>query len=429
MRWLQIEKSNFLKGKIKVPGSKNSALGLLAACCVGDEPLILNNIPNISDVRVIFEIAKDIGLRIKKENQVLYIDPCNINTGELDLVKSSSYRAAYYFVGALLQKFKKVSIGYPGGDNFGSRPIDQHVKGLKAMGAKFTFHKEYYVVEAEKLKGADIYFDVITCGATINVMLAAVRAEGKTILRNAAVDPEVVDVAILLNKMGANIKGAGTGTITIEGVNKLHGCTHSCIPDRLIAGAFLMTAGITGGNITVEDIIPEHIESCVSKLIEAGVDVQINENSITASRERALKGIKVETAMYPGFGSDYQQPLTSMLVCSEEHSTVIEKIYPNRFNHCIELNKMGADIVIQEGRAIIPGRRKLKGAWVHASDIRAGISLILAGLVAEGITNITGVEHIERGYEDIVSVFTLLGANIKIQEDSTIEGEIGCNVC
>jgi len=421
MRWLEITKGNSLKGSISIPGSKNSSLPLLAACCLCNEKVILKNIPNISDVNLVCDIAENIGMKIIIKADKYILDPSNIYSSLIDHNKSAHFRASYYFAGALIAKFKMVSIGYPGGDDFGSRPIDQHIKGLEALGAKFTFYDDFYEVEADKLIGADIYLDVISSGATINIMLAAVLAEGKTILRNVAKDPEVVDVAIFLNEMGALVKGAGTDIITIEGVKTLGGCTHFAIPDRLIAGSFLMAAAITGGNIKVCGVIPEHLISCTAKLEEAGVCIEGGNNFIRAYTVEKIQGINVKATMYPGFATDLQQPLTSMMIGASSHSVIIDTVYPGRFNHCHELNRMGADIIIKEGSAIIPGNRSLKGAWVNASDVRAGISLILAGLIAEGTTYITGVEHIERGYADIVKDFVSLGANIKLIETNEEE--------
>jgi len=423
MRWIEVRKSKNIDGSVVISGSKNSSIPILTACCLGDEPIILKNVPQISDVEVIYDIFNDIGISTIEQNESVEIDPSRVNNAAIQPQKSSMYRAAYYFVGALLAKMKRVSIGYPGGDDFGSRPIDQHIKGLEALGAKFTFYKEYYVVEANKLTGADIFFDVITCGATINVLLAAVLAEGRTILRNAARDPEVVDLAVFLNKMGAKIKGAGTDTIVIDGVEKIGGTHHSIIPDRLIAGSFLMSVGITGGNIVVNNVIPEHLHTCITKLEESGMEIVVGDNYIKASSNGKLSGINVKTGMYPTFATDLQQPITALLIGGDSHSTIVDTIYPNRFNHCLELNKMGADIILRDGSAVIPGRRKLKGAWVHASDVRAGICLILAALGAEGVTKITGVEHIERGYENIIEIFSNLGANIKICEDCNINEE------
>lgn len=424
MRWLEVENAGPLFGKVKVPGSKNSTLGMLAASCLCDEVVMLKNVPDILDYKYINDIGQEIGLKLHKNNECIIIDPRGIYSSDISPEKSTHFRTAYYFAGALIDKFKRVTIGYPGGDNFGLRPIDQHFKGLRAMGAKITLHKDYYSVEAEKLIGADIYFDLITSGGTINLMLSGVKAKGKTILRNAARDPEVVDTAIFLNKMGARIRGAGTSVITIEGVDYLRGCEHTVMPDRLIAGSFLMSAGVTGGSITIEEIIPEHLESCILKLEETGLNIEIGENYISATGGNTIKGVNVKTGMYPGFGTDYQQPLTSMLSIAESESRIVDTIYPERFNNCIQLNRMGADIILKKGYCVIPGRRTLKGTWVHATDIRAGMCLIMAGMSAEGITYITGVEHLERGYAGIINAYAGLGAKIKLIERDVQAEEI-----
>jgi len=429
MRWIEVSNNNPLRGSVIIPGAKNSSLGLIPACCLSNETIVLKNIPNISDVELICDICEDIGLQVHKKENILIIDPSKIHSAVIEPKKAASYRASYYFIGALLAKFKKVAIGYPGGDNFGSRPIDQHIKGLKALGASFKFYNDYYTVEAEKLRGADIYFDVISCGATINVILAAVLADGRTTLHNAARDPEVVDIAIFINKMGGNVKGAGTDTITIEGVKYLTGCTHTVIPDRLIAGSLLMSAGITAGEVTVREAIPEHLLSCTAKLEEAGLYIETGDNFIRAISQGKVNGVNVKAAMYPGFATDLQQPLTAMLVGAASHSVIIDTVYPGRFKHCIQLNRMGADIINRDGSVVIPGNRKLKGTWVHASDIRAGICLILAGLAAEGTTCITGIEHIERGYVNILDTFASLGGNIKMCEDGSLsEEEMYCTL-
>ncbi|MDP4089204.1 MAG: UDP-N-acetylglucosamine 1-carboxyvinyltransferase [Bacillota bacterium] len=419
MHWMEVRTGAALRGSICVPGSKNSALALLSACCLTESPITLSNVPDISDVRLLCEIEEEIGLHIEERGSTFLLDPKGIFCSDINLEKSASYRASYYFVGALLARFKKVTVGYPGGDDFGSRPIDQHIKGLEALGARFTFNRNGYTVEAEKLRGTTIYFDVITSGATINVMLAAILADGRTVLGNAARDPEVVDTAILLQKMGAKIRGAGTNVITIDGVEKLKGCTHSVIPDRLVAASFLIAAGVTGGDITVENIIPEHLLSCTAKLEEAGLGFEVGADYIRAFKYGEFKGINVKTAMYPGFPSDLQQPLTAMLVGARGHSTITDTVYPWRYNHCPQLNKMGADIIIRDNQFVVPGNRKLSGTWVHASDVRAGICLILAGLCAQGTTYITGVEHIERGYENVAEAFISLGADISICSDTS----------
>lgn len=423
MRWIEVRGKTKLKGKLSVPGSKNSSLGLLAAACLGEGEIILRNIPNISDVDVVLDICTRIGMKVTKKQDYIIIETKNINSGNIDPILSSQYRASYYFIGALLAKVKKITIGYPGGDNFGSRPIDQHIKGLKALGAEVEFFENYYEVRCEKLVGSEIYFDGITSGATINLILAAVLAEGRTTLINAARDPEVVDVAIMLNKMGAKIKGMGTDTIVIDGVSKLGSCHHTVIPDRLIAGSLLIAAAATKGDITVEDIIPEHLLSCTAKLEEAGVIIEEGDSDIRAYLNDELNGINIKTAMYPGFATDLQQPLTAMLLTAKSHSTIIDTVYPERYNHCIQLNKMGANIILKEGSGVIPGNRRIVGNWVHATDVRAGMCLILAGLIAEGTTFITGIEHIERGYPDIVNTFISLGADIKMCEDKELSKE------
>jgi UDP-N-acetylglucosamine 1-carboxyvinyltransferase len=383
---------------------------------LADEPVILKNIPHILDIKKVFEISKDIGLSIAIKDDNLIVDPTKLKNSQIDPRKASAFRASYYFVGALLHKFKKVSIGYPGGDNFGYRPIDQHILGLKALGAKFNFFSTYYTVEADELKGAEIRFEKLSFGATINVMLAAVKAKGTTVLLNAAVDPEVIDLAGFLNKMGANIVGAGTSKIRIEGVERLKSCIHTAIPDRLIAGAFLMAAGATGGKIKVLDVVPEHLLSCIDTLRQTGMRIDVEENSITGYTTGVLNAINVEAGMYPQFATDLQQPLTAMLIQARGTSTIVDKVYPGRFNHCKELNKLGAGIIIEDNKAIISGKQLLTGDWVKATDVRAGICLILAGLVAEGTTYITGIEHIERGYENLVRDFASLGADMLLYD-------------
>ncbi|MGV3464910.1 MAG: UDP-N-acetylglucosamine 1-carboxyvinyltransferase [Heyndrickxia sp.] len=425
MKWLNIEQSPQLQGSVKIPGSKNSSLALLAAACLADETVVLHGIPNILDYQVICQIGAEIGLEIKRDaSGTVYINSNKIFHTSLDPIKSSSFRTAYYFIGALLSKFGKVSLGYPGGDNFVSRPIDQHIKALEKMGATFTFHEDYYEVKASELIGATIYFDTVTSGATINSMLAAVRAKGTTILLNAARDPEVVDTAMLLNKMGAKISGAGTDTIRIIGVSQLNGCIHTVIPDRLIAGAFLISAGMVGGTVTVQDIVPEHLRNCIAKLQEIGLEFMIEGNAITSHSDGKLKATRVRTGMYPGFPTDVQQPMTALLTQANGKSIISEKVYPNRFNHVPQLLRMGADIKVRSGVAFIKGKTRLKSAVVHASDIRAGICLILAALAAEGQTKITGVQHIERGYEDVVEAFQSLGAKINLKDSNIAQDDI-----
>lgn len=425
MRWMNIEGPSKLEGSLSVPGSKNSSLAILAAACLASEPVTLKNIPNIADFKVLRQIGEEIGCIMERDGRGdVYIDPTKIDNPIIEPQKSRKFRTAYYFIGALLAKFGKVSLGYPGGDDFVSRPIDQHIKAFEKMGATFTFYEDYYVVEAQKLKGATIYFDTITSGATINSMIAAVLAEGETILLNAARDPEVTDTALFLNKMGARIIGAGTDTIKIKGVKNLNGCSYTVIPDRLIAGAFLISSGITGGTITVNDIIPEHLTSCLTKLEEIGVGLEIKENNITSFLDGRLKASRVRTAMFPGFPTDLQQPLTVLLTQAQGKSILRETVYPNRFNHVYQLNKMGAAIEVSNGIAHIKGKSALHGALVHASDVRAGICLMLAGVVAEGTTTITGIEHIERGYDEAVAAFNSLGAKVSLHHSDEITNDL-----
>lgn len=418
MKWIQVEPSGPLNGPVRIQGSKNSSLALIAAACMSGETVTLTGIPDILDIRVIEEIVASIGIHMKRHpDGSITVHAGEIRHAELDRAKTSAYRASYYFIGALLGRTGKVTIGYPGGDNFVSRPIDQHVKALKALGAHFDFHQDHYVVTAARLAGASVFFDTITSGATINAILTAVLAEGRTELRNAARDPEVVDTANLLNRMGARIVGAGTDTIRIDGVKELHGCTYSVIPDRLIAGAFLMAAGITGGTITVEDVIPEHLGSCLAKLKEIGLSLDVNESSITAYGGDRLRATRVRTGMYPLFATDLQQPITALLLSAQGRSIVSDKVYPERFNHVPQLRRMGARIEVRGGSAFIQGGYPLKGSHVHASDVRAGTCLLLAGLAAEGNTYISGIEHIERGYEDAIGMFRSLGARLTLQDE------------
>jgi UDP-N-acetylglucosamine 1-carboxyvinyltransferase len=417
MKYIEINGGNPLIGTIKIPGSKNSSLALMVAACLTDEPVTLSGIPHIYDVQAIEEIMKGIGITLHRvANGDIVIDASCLFSAELDRNLTSTYRASYYFIGALLARCGKVTIGYPGGDDFVSRPIDQHLKFLEALGATITLCEGYYTVEATRLQGADIFFDVITSGATMNAILAACLASGTTILRNAATDPEVVDTANLLNQMGARIRGAGTSRIRIEGVEKLTGCTYQVIPDRLIAGAFLAAAGATRGSVTVDGVIPEHLSSCISKLQEIGLEVTVGEQSVHVNGDVTLKAARIRTGMYPGFATDLQQPFTAMLLRAAGRSIINDRVYPKRFSHIDQLRRMGVSIEVRGASAFIQGGTPIHGDWVHATDIRAGVSLLIAGLMAEGTTRLTGVEHIERGYADAIQSFCQLGARIQLKE-------------
>lgn len=417
MRYMEIHGSGPLCGTVKIPGSKNSSLALLACACLSDEPVIFSGIPDIYDVQAIRGIMKGIGFNLERtlRGDVAVSSGSRIH-GELDLQLTSSYRASYYFIGSLLAKCRSVTIGYPGGDDFVSRPIDQHVKVFEALGAKVECFDKHYKVSADRLVGADIYFDVITSGATMNALMAASLAKGTTVLRGAATDPEVVDTANLLIQMGAKIRGAGTSEIRIEGVESLHGCRYGVIPDRLIAGSFLAAAAATRGKVTVEGVIPEHMGSVLRKLEEAGLEPVVRDQTISLDGDIDLKAVRIRTGMYPAFATDLQQPFTAMLLRASGRSIVTEKVYPKRFSHVDQLRRMGATIEMKGASAFIQGGGPLRGNWVHATDIRAGVCLVVAGLMAEGTTRLTGVEHLERGYTDIIDSFRQLGASMHLVE-------------
>lgn len=422
MDYIEVSQAQKLGGSVRVQGSKNSSLSLMAAATLSGGTIILENVPDISDVHTFLSILQNMGAKAGFIDAThVMVNPAEISKPVIDPIYTRKVRPSYYFIGSLLNRHKKLSLGYPGGDRIGQRPIDQHIKGFQSMGARFKFFDDYYTVEADRLKGCDIYFDVITGGATINLMMGAVLARGTTTLYNAARDPEVVDTAILLNKMGAKIRGAGTNTIRIEGAESLSGCSHTVIPDRLIAGTYIISAGVTGGSVTVESIIPEHVLPLVYKLTEAGMDFDIRENSITAFSNGAVKPFRIIAEKFPKFETDFQQPVTALLLKANGESVITDRIYPQRSNHCEPLLKMGANIRWNDGTAYITGGTPLRGATVHAADIRAGACLVLAGLMAAGKTRITGYEHIERGFANIIGDFSGLGADIRLVTDEDPE--------
>ena len=426
MRWLEINHSAPLNGTVKVQGSKNSSLALIVASCLAGDNVVVENVPDISDIHVTSDLLRMTGAEASYSNNTLTIDPKQICNSIINPDNAQSVRIAYYFIGALLAKYKSVAVGYPGGDRIGPRPIDQHIKGLRALGAEFTFYNDYYVAKADRLTGGDVYFDVITCGATINVMLAATLAKGRTVIHNAARDPEVVDVAVFLNKMGAYITGAGTDTIKIRGVEGLGGCTHQCISDRIMSGTFLMAAGITKGRVSLAGAEVNHLGSCIDKLREVGLTIERDGDKITAYYSGIQRAASITTGMYPMFATDLQQPATVLLLNANGRSSVTELVYPRRFSHCNELNLMGADIRLRHNTAYIYGVRELSGADVTATDIRSGMALILAALCAKGASRVFGVEHIERGLENMLGSFRSLGADIRVAEtpeDDRGEGE------
>lgn len=400
-----------LAGEVTIGGAKNAALGILAAAVMTDEPVIIENLPDIRDINVLLQTMDAIGVRVERLNRhSVRMCSSNINCVNVENEYVRKIRGSYYLIGALLGKYKKAQVAFPGGCNIGSRPIDQHIKGFEALGASVKIQYGLIQAEAENLVGSHIYFDMVTVGATINVMLAAVLAEGQTILENAAKEPHIVDVANFLNSMGANIKGAGTDVIRIKGVSKLHGSTYSIIPDQIEAGTFMLVAAATKGDITIKNVIPKHLEAITAKLEEIGVQVEEFDDSIRVAATKRLGHTQVKTLPYPGFPTDMQPQITTILAMSEGTSIVTEGLFENRFKYVDELAKMGASIRVEGTTAIIDGVELLTGAIVSAPDLRAGAALVIAGLVAEGYTVVEQVEYIERGYEDFEHKLCDLGA-------------------
>ncbi len=415
MRKLIIEGGHLLKGSIRISGAKNSAVALIPASVLCDEKVTIANVPDITDRTALSEILEYLGAKVDVKENNIEIDSSQLINKEIPENISKKLRASYYFMGALLGKYKKVEMYFPGGCSIGTRPINFTLNGFKALGAKVKEKNNKYIIEAKKLKGSNIYLDFPSVGATINIILAAVRAEGETIIENAAREPEIVNVATFLNNMGAKIIGAGTSEIKIKGVSKLGSCFHEVIPDRIEAGTYIIAAAIAGKKVKIENIIPEHLESLILKLKEIGVKIEIGADYCVISKPNKYKKTNIKTQGYPGFPTDLQQPITSLLTQCYGINIVEETIYENRFKNIEFLNKMGANIEIQGQKILIKGPSKLKGESVFATDLRAGASLILAGLMAEGTTTIENIEHILRGYENIVEKLSDLGAKIKIE--------------
>jgi UDP-N-acetylglucosamine 1-carboxyvinyltransferase len=414
MEKLMIEGGYPLEGTVQISGAKNSAVALIPATILAESTVTIEGLPNISDVRILRDLLEEIGGEAYlDENQSLTVNPENMIAMPLPSGKVKKLRASYYLMGAMLGRFKKAVIGLPGGCNLGPRPIDQHIKGFEALGAKVTNEQGAIYLRADELVGARIYLDVVSVGATINIMLAAVRAKGQTIIENAAKEPEIIDVATLLTSMGAKIKGAGTDVIRIDGVEKMHGCRHSIIPDRIEAGTYMILAASMGQQVLLDNVIPLHLESLIAKLREMGVFIETKDDQVLVYRGKdPLKSVDIKTLVYPGFPTDLQQPFTSLLTSSEGTSIVTDTIYSARFKHIDELRRMGANVKVEGRSAIINGPAKLEGAKVKASDLRAGAALVVAGLMAEGVTEISGLEHIDRGYESLVQKLKGLGAKV-----------------
>ncbi|WP_374721272.1 UDP-N-acetylglucosamine 1-carboxyvinyltransferase [Peribacillus tepidiphilus] len=412
MEKLKIAGGYPLKGTIRVSGAKNSAVALIPATILADSPVTIEGLPEISDVEILKGLLEEIGGSVSFKDGEIMVDPSTMIPMPLPNGRVKKLRASYYLMGAMLGRFKKAVIGLPGGCYLGPRPIDQHIKGFEALGAQVTNEQGAIYLRADELRGARIYLDVVSVGATINIMLAAVLAKGRTIIENAAKEPEIVDVATLLTNMGAKIKGAGTDVIRIDGVESLHGCRHTIIPDRIEAGTYMILAAAIGQGILVDNVIPQHLESLIAKLREMGVTIETRDDQVFVTPGPRLKSVDVKTLVYPGFATDLQQPFTALLTKAEGTSVVTDTIYGARFKHIDELRRMNANIKVEGRSAIVTGPVQLQGAKVKASDLRAGAALVIAGLMAEGITEITGLEHIDRGYSHLVDKLSGLGATI-----------------
>ena len=409
-----IKGGNPLVGEVEIGGAKNAALGILAAAIMADEPVLIENLPDVNDINVMLEAIEGIGAMVQRiDRHTVKINGNTIGDFSIDYDYIKKIRASYYLLGALLGKYKRAEVALPGGCNIGSRPIDQHLKGFRALGADVDIEYGKIVAEAEELKGTHLYFDVVTVGATINVMMAAAMADGLTIMENVAKEPHVVDVANFLNSMGANIRGAGTDVIKIRGVKSLHKAEYSIIPDQIEAGTFMFAAAATGGDITVRNVIPKHLEATTAKLEEIGCEVEEFDDAVRVRAPHVLHRTHVKTLPYPGYPTDMQPQIAVTLALAEGTSIVTESIFENRFKYADELSRMGANIKVEGNSAIIDGVRKLTGARVSAPDLRAGAALVIAGLAAEGVTVVDDIVYIQRGYENFEEKLRSLGAEIE----------------
>lgn len=412
-----VRKSGPLKGAVKISGAKNSVLPIMAASLLAQDKVILEDIPALRDVEVISEVLSSLGADVKKHSDgIIEINSSNIDNSEApyDLIKKM--RASFLVIGPLLARMGRARVSLPGGCAIGARPIDLHLKGLSALGAKIELGHGYVEAQADKLIGDKIYLDFPSVGATENIMMAATMADGQTIIQNAAEEPEIVDLANFLNSLGANIKGAGTDTIKIQGVKELGGTRHTVIPDRIETGTYMVAAAITGGDVTIKNALTDHLKPMIAKLKECGVEIYENGDEIRVNASNGINAIDIKTLPYPGFPTDMQSQFMSLLSVAKGTSVIIETVFENRFMHVSELNRMGANIKIEGHSAVVQGVGVLEGAQVRATDLRAGAALILAGLVAEGTTEINDIHHIERGYVGIENKLRSLGANIERME-------------
>lgn len=403
-----------LKGEVRISGAKNAAVAILPAVLLADGPCTIENLPNISDVSTILQALKSLGADVKLINKTtVEIDPTHVNSYIVSKQMAEGMRASSYFLGALLGRMDRARVAPPGGCNFGVRPIDQHIKGFEALGAKVVIEKGMVDAKAERLRGASIYLDVVSVGATINIMLAAAKATGLTVIENAAREPHIVDLANFLNSMGANIMGAGTSVIKIRGVSNLKGTSYSIIPDQIEAGTYMAAAVATKGDVLITNVIPKHLESIIAKLCEMGADIEEFDESVRVRMDRRPKKCNIKTMPHPGFPTDMQPQIATVLTTAEGTSIITEGVWDNRFRYVDQLTLMGADIQVDGKMAVIAGVEELSASPVIAVDLRAGAAMIIAGLMCDGVTEIEKIDHIDRGYEDVVEKFGKLGADIK----------------
>lgn len=414
MKQYIIKGGNPLRGEVLIGGAKNAALGIIVAAIMANEPVTIENLPDVDDVRVLLEAIEGIGAIVERmDRHTVRINGALINDVNVDDDYIRKIRGSYYLVGALLGKYKKAVVALPGGCQIGSRPIDQHLKGFEQLGARVTIHNGKIDAYAERLTGSHIYLDCPSVGATINIMMAACMAEGKTVIENPAKEPHIVDVANFLNSMGANIKGAGTDTIRIKGVESLHGSEYSIIPDQIEAGTYMIAAAATGGDVYIKNVIPKHLEAITAKLIEIGSNVEEYDDCVRVYSDKRLGYANVKTMPYPGFPTDMQPQMTTLLALSEGVSIVTETIFESRLKYISELRRMGANINVEGNAAIITGVEQFTGATVSAPDLRAGAALVIAGLASEGFTVVEQIHYIERGYENFEDKLRGLGAVIE----------------
>ncbi len=411
-----------LKGEVEISGFKNAAVAILPASILAEETTVIENLPDISDTRTLLSILEGMKAQnTRVSSNTVSIDPKKIRECKAEEERARGLRASYYFLGAGLGRFGKAKVAYPGGCHIGTRPIDQHIKGFEALGAKVKVEQGMISVQARELKGTTIYLDVVSVGATINIMLAAVKAKGETVLENAAKEPHIVDVANFLNALGARIKGAGTDTIKIEGVKSLGGCRHAIIPDQIEAGTYMIAAAATRGDVVVKNVIPKHLESIIAKLKEMDVTIEENGDRVRVKASKRTKSADVKTLVYPGFPTDLQQPMSSLLAISEGTGSITENIFEGRFKHVEELKRMGAEIRVEGKVAMIEGVKKLSPTVVTATDLRAGAALVIAALSTKGESEIHQVEHILRGYDRLEGKLQSLGGKINLMEGFTEE--------